>query len=337
MDMTGEYRIPASRDRVWAALNDPDVLKQAIPGCEELKRVSDDELEATVRAKIGPVSARFAGKVTLSDLNPPESYRISGEGKGGAAGFAKGGANVNLEDEGESTLLRYTAQAEVGGKLAQIGSRLVQGSAKKMADDFFGRFAAIVSGEGAEGGTAAMGEPTKTNGSTAAPTATSAPSRPEPTAQTGGIEAKGTTPADEGAASSQIARDPIGAEFPGTVGLDRPSADPDTGRVAEENASIDAGATATANEALNARAGHEDRPAATTSRTDGTRARESDPAAAAATTAARGGAAGPIAGAPAARTGTAASEPKPQANWYANPILWVAVLAIIVVLIFAFS
>lgn len=144
MDMTGEYRIPAPRQRVWEALNDPEILKAAIPGCEELNKIGDNDLEARVKAKVGPVSATFAGKVTLSDLNPPESYRISGEGKGGAAGFAKGGAEVNLTEDGRDTILRYTAKADVGGKLAQIGSRLIQGTAKKMADDFFGKFSAIV-------------------------------------------------------------------------------------------------------------------------------------------------------------------------------------------------
>ena len=140
MDMTGEYRIPAPRQRVWEALNDPEILKAAIPGCEELNKLSDNELEARVKAKVGPVSATFTGKVTLNDLNPPESYRIAGEGKGGAAGFAKGGAEVNLAEDGADTILRYNAKADVGGKLAQIGSRLIQGTAKKMADDFFGKF-----------------------------------------------------------------------------------------------------------------------------------------------------------------------------------------------------
>jgi hypothetical protein len=144
MDMTGEYRIPAPRQRVWEALNDPEVLKAAIPGCEELNKVSDNELEAKVRAKVGPVSATFTGKVTLNDLNPPTSYRIAGEGKGGAAGYAKGGAEVNLAEDGAATILRYSAKADVGGKLAQIGSRLIQGTAKKMADDFFGKFSTIV-------------------------------------------------------------------------------------------------------------------------------------------------------------------------------------------------
>lgn len=144
MDMSGEYRIPAPRQRVWEALNDPEILKAAIPGCEELHKLSDTELEAKVKAKVGPVSATFGGKVTLQDLNPPESYTIAGEGKGGAAGFAKGGAQVHLAEDGAGTVLTYHAKADVGGKLAQIGSRLIQGTAKKMADDFFGRFSTIV-------------------------------------------------------------------------------------------------------------------------------------------------------------------------------------------------
>jgi uncharacterized protein len=145
MDMAGEYRIPAPRQRVWEALNDPEILRQAIPGCEQLDKVSDEELTARVKAKVGPVSATFNGKVTLSDLNPPESYTISGEGSGGVAGFAKGGARVHLAEDGaDTTVLRYDAKADVGGKLAQIGSRLVQGAAKKTADDFFGRFSRIV-------------------------------------------------------------------------------------------------------------------------------------------------------------------------------------------------
>ncbi|SNB62955.1 hypothetical protein SAMN07250955_103220 [Arboricoccus pini] len=144
VDVSGEYRIQAPRGQVWAALNDPNILKQAIPGCESFERTGENELEAKVKARIGPINARFAGKITLSDLNPPESYRIGGEGKGGVAGFAKGGANVTLSEDGDGTILRYTASADIGGKLAQIGSRFVKGSAKKIADDFFGRFAKIV-------------------------------------------------------------------------------------------------------------------------------------------------------------------------------------------------
>jgi uncharacterized protein len=146
MDMTGEYRIPASREKVWAALNDPDTLKASLPGCESLEKISDQEFAAAVVAKVGPVKAKFNGNVTLSNLNPPESYTISGEGKGGAAGFAKGGADVRLVEEGAATILTYTAKADVGGKLAQLGSRLIDGTAKKMADEFFDNFARQVAG-----------------------------------------------------------------------------------------------------------------------------------------------------------------------------------------------
>ncbi len=125
MDMTGEYRISAPREKVWEALNDPEILKLSIPGCQELNKNSDTELTATVATKVGPVSAKFTGKVTLSEINPPQSYKISGEGQGGVAGFAKGGAEVELEEDGDETILRYKATAQVGGKLAQIGSRLI--------------------------------------------------------------------------------------------------------------------------------------------------------------------------------------------------------------------
>lgn len=149
MQMTGQYRIEAPRETVWRALNDVEVLRQCIPGVEEIEKTSDTSFTAKVRAKVGPVSARFAGAVTLSDLDPPNGYTISGEGKGGAAGFAKGGARVRLADEGAATLLSYEVDAQVGGKLAQIGSRLIDGTAKKMADDFFSRFAQTV-GRGGE-------------------------------------------------------------------------------------------------------------------------------------------------------------------------------------------
>ncbi len=150
MDLTGEYRIPAPRERVWQALNDAAVLEACIPGIETLDKTSDTEFEAKVTAKVGPVKAKFAGAVTLSNLDPPNGYTISGEGKGGAAGFAKGGADVALvEADDGGTVLTYKAHVQVGGKLAQIGSRLVAGTAKKMADDFFGRFVETVGG-GAE-------------------------------------------------------------------------------------------------------------------------------------------------------------------------------------------
>jgi hypothetical protein len=144
MDMTGEYRIPAPRQKVWDALNDVDILKQAIPGCETITKHSDTEMSATVRAKVGPVSARFGGKVTISDRDPPTSYRISGEGTGGPAGFAKGGATVSLRDDGDGTILSYKVDANVGGKLAQIGSRLIDATARQMADNFFQKFVQVV-------------------------------------------------------------------------------------------------------------------------------------------------------------------------------------------------
>jgi len=154
MEMTGERRIPAPRETVWEHLNDPDTLKNCIPGCESVERTADNEFTAKVTAKVGPVKARFTGKVTLSDLDPPAGYTISGEGTGGVAGFAKGGAKVSLEADGEATIMRYAVQAQVGGKLAQIGSRLIDGTAKKLADDFFNRFVKTVSptaDEGSEG------------------------------------------------------------------------------------------------------------------------------------------------------------------------------------------
>jgi carbon monoxide dehydrogenase subunit G len=144
MNLTGEYRIPAPRQDVWEALNDPEILKQCIDGCQELSKDSDTQFSAKVTAKVGPVKAKFSGKVTLSELDPPNGYKISGEGQGGVAGFAKGGATVKLTEEGGDTVLSYTANAEVGGKLASVGSRLVEGVAKKQADDFFGKFSLIV-------------------------------------------------------------------------------------------------------------------------------------------------------------------------------------------------
>jgi uncharacterized protein len=151
MDMKGEYRIPAPREKVWEALNDPEVLKACIPGCESLEMTSPTQMSAAVTAKVGPVKAKFKGEVTLENLNPPEGYSIVGEGKGGVAGFAKGGADVHLEADGDETILTYEAKAQVGGKLAQLGSRLIDSTARKMAEDFFGKFSAMVGGEDAAG------------------------------------------------------------------------------------------------------------------------------------------------------------------------------------------
>ena len=144
MDMTGERRIPAPRQKVWDALNDPQVLKACIPGCESLEKTSDTDMRATAAVKIGPIAARFTGKVQLTDLDPPNSYRISGEGQGGVAGFAKGGANVHLSDDGAFTVLKYDVKAQVGGKIAQLGARLIDATSKQMADMFFDRFTAAV-------------------------------------------------------------------------------------------------------------------------------------------------------------------------------------------------
>jgi uncharacterized protein len=141
MTMTGEIQLAATREAVWAKLYDPDVLKACIPGCEELEKTDDQGFRAVARMKVGPVSARFRGKVTLSDLDPPNGYKISGEGEGGVAGFAKGGAKVDLADHEGGTLLSYHVDAQIGGKLAQLGQRLINGSAKKMADEFFANFA----------------------------------------------------------------------------------------------------------------------------------------------------------------------------------------------------
>jgi uncharacterized protein len=168
MEMTGEFRIPAPRQRVWEALNDPEILKQSIPGCQTLEKVSDTEFNGKVVASVGPVKATFGGKVTLSDLDPPQSYKISGEGNGGVAGFAKGGAKVNLAEDGGATVLHYEVEAQVGGKLAQVGSRLIDGVARKMASDFFGRFAAAVTPEPAP---AAAAEPMKSEAAATAPAA----------------------------------------------------------------------------------------------------------------------------------------------------------------------
>jgi carbon monoxide dehydrogenase subunit G len=142
--MTGEVQLAAPREVVWAKLNDADVLKASIPGCEELNKVSDTEFQALVIAKIGPVKAKFKGRVRLTDLDPPNGYKISGEGEGGLAGFAKGGATVALTPKDGGTLLTYNVEAQIGGKLAQLGQRLVVGASKKMADEFFEKFAAAV-------------------------------------------------------------------------------------------------------------------------------------------------------------------------------------------------
>jgi len=160
MDLKGEYRIAAPREHVWALINDPTVLAACIPGCEGLEGTPEKGFTARVTTKIGPVKATFAGEVTLSNINAPESLTISGEGKGGVAGFAKGGADVHLAEDGSDTVLTYLAKAQVGGKLAQLGARLIDSTAKKLADEFFEKLAgkaAVPNSEAAAGSAEATG------------------------------------------------------------------------------------------------------------------------------------------------------------------------------------
>lgn len=145
MNLHGAQRIAAPRGKVFAALNDAEILRRSIPGCESIEKISDTDMDAKVVVRVGPVKASFAGKVKLSNLDPPQGYTIRGEGSGGAAGFARGGARVHLEDDGAAaTMLTYDVDAEVGGKIAQLGGRMVDGAAKKLAEEFFGNFSAIV-------------------------------------------------------------------------------------------------------------------------------------------------------------------------------------------------
>ncbi len=209
MDMTGEYRLNASREAVYDALNDPEILKQCIPGCEEIEKTSETEMTAKVVAKVGPVKAKFAGAVTLSDLNRPESYTISGEGKGGAAGFAKGGAKVRLEPDGTGTLMHYEVHADIGGKLAQLGSRLIDGTAKKMAKDFFETFASLVDGKGMEAAEAEEAAPAAPKAEAEAPEAA-----PEPAPEPAAAAAPAPEPEPEPQATPQTAPEPAPAPQP---------------------------------------------------------------------------------------------------------------------------
>ena len=145
MEMISEQRIPASLDEVWTALNNTEVLKQAMPGCESFDAVEENKFEAKITAKVGPVKAKFKFNVEMTDIDAPNGYTIMGEGQGGVAGFAKGSAKVDLTEDGTDTILAYNVQANVGGKLAQLGARLIDGAAKKMADEFFGNFNELLS------------------------------------------------------------------------------------------------------------------------------------------------------------------------------------------------
>ena len=177
MELEGERRIPLPRARVWAALNDPDVLRAAIPGCTDLAKTSESVFTARVTSKIGLVSAAFAGTVELSDIVEGEAYTISGSGKGGVAGFAKGGARVTLADDGEAaTLLTYKASAEIGGKLASVGSRLLEGAARKTADQFFDSFVAHLDGAPSAASDASLAQKLTQAGAAAGSTPRDSPS-----------------------------------------------------------------------------------------------------------------------------------------------------------------
>jgi len=154
MELTGERLIAAPIATVWAGLNDPEVLKACINGCESLERTGDDAFAALVAVRVGPVSAKFKGNLRMSDVKPPESYTIAFDGQGGVAGFGKGSADVRLAPEGEGTRLSYQARAQVGGKMAQVGSRLIDAAAAKIAEDFFAAFEAKVAPPSAEGAVA---------------------------------------------------------------------------------------------------------------------------------------------------------------------------------------
>ncbi|MBB5693548.1 CoxG family protein [Muricoccus pecuniae] len=185
MDMTGSRRIEAPRERVWEALNDPAVLQAAIPGCESVERTGPDSFQAKVAVRIGPMSAKFGGKVTLTNVNPPESYTITGEGQGGAMGFARGGADVSLVEEGPSTTtLNYAVKAQVGGKMAQLGARLVDSTARQMADQFFDRFAAQLA-PAAETAAPATASPANTMATEPMASNDTVPTIPNATATTG--------------------------------------------------------------------------------------------------------------------------------------------------------
>jgi carbon monoxide dehydrogenase subunit G len=206
MTMTGEVTLPAGRPRVWAMLNDAAVLKVSIPGCQSLEKTSDTTFAAVVKVKIGPVGASFKGKVQLSDIDSPNGYTISGEGEGGVAGFANGGAKVQLVEASAGTVLRYDVQANVGGKIAQLGSRLIDGVAKKMADQFFANFATAVSGPSSAEGAVVAGGP----GSGGGATVVEAPSPAEGAVVTGGPIPSGdaATAGQPGSAGGATAAEP---------------------------------------------------------------------------------------------------------------------------------
>lgn len=198
MHMAGEQRIAASRQRVWEALNDPEVLRQCIPGCQSLEREGEDKLIAVAEVKVGPIGARFKGTVTLSDLDPPNGYTITGQGNGGVAGNAKGGAKVRLSDDGAGTLISYDVEAEVGGRMAQLGGPLIDATAKQMAGRFFSKFGEVVGEEAAAAEAAGAAPAAEAPAAVAAPAA-AAVSAPAVAPATVVVQAPAAAPAPAGA------------------------------------------------------------------------------------------------------------------------------------------
>ncbi|MDQ7980537.1 carbon monoxide dehydrogenase subunit G [Paraburkholderia sp. SARCC-3016] len=176
MELTGEQILPLPRERVWAALNDPEILKAAVPGCESFERVEDNQFQMVMAATVGPIKARFKGRMVLTDLQPPNSYSLTFEGSGGAAGFGKGGAHVDLVSESSgATRLVYRSHAQVGGRLAQVGGRLIDGVARKMAEEFFGRFTAALIGSAEQGAVGSVSGSSAASGSSGAASERSMP------------------------------------------------------------------------------------------------------------------------------------------------------------------
>ncbi len=199
MKMNGEFRVPTDRETVWRALNDPEVLKECLPGCQEIEKTSDTEMSATLAIKVGPVKATFKGGVTLSDLDPPNGYTLSGQGQGGTAGFASGEAKVSLVEEGSETVVHYDVDAKVGGKLAQIGSRLIDSTAKKLAKQFFDSLAEkLGGGEEAETAAEPVQEAAAASPPEPAPPPDPAPASREPAASPADAPSEGAPAADAG-------------------------------------------------------------------------------------------------------------------------------------------
>lgn len=240
MDMSGEQEIAAPRETVWAALNDPETLKASIPGCQSIEKTSDTTFSAKVKAKVGPVNATFNGDVSLTNLNPPESYTISGEGSGGAAGFAKGGADVVLEDHGDSTLLKYDVHAQVGGKLAQLGQRLIKSTANKYAKQFFESFTHQVAPSTSGSTSESVEAEQPTTEASSGQTASKAQAESVPTAAPASSGEPQPAPAPE--AGEEVAEPDAAAQPVADIGETSPGAAPQSANTAPPTADREAAA-----------------------------------------------------------------------------------------------